>query len=163
MTSRLPFLSIGLHEIRRFLRLPWRRRLDLLRAAAWLLAVDLGLRTVGFAAVRRVLRRLGRAPRPRGTGAADGVGVGVGTEAEALGWTVTAAARHHLYPMRCLPRSLVLQTLLARRGIPSALRIGVQTGEDGLEAHAWVEHEGRPLGESADPTRTFATLELPPR
>ncbi len=45
---------------------------------------------------------------------------------------------------RCLSQSLVLMALLARRGIASALVIGVRPGSD-FGAHAWVEREGMPL------------------
>jgi hypothetical protein len=44
----------------------------------------------------------------------------------------------------CLKRSLVLIGLLARRGVDSQLVIGVKSGSS-FEAHAWVEHGGRPL------------------
>ncbi len=44
---------------------------------------------------------------------------------------------------RCLQKSLVLTELLARRGIPATLVIGVRP--DPFAAHAWVEHAGRPL------------------
>jgi hypothetical protein len=45
---------------------------------------------------------------------------------------------------RCLMRSLVLTSVLARRGLPSRLIIGVQP-DGGFDAHAWVEHEGKPV------------------
>ena len=45
---------------------------------------------------------------------------------------------------RCLMRSLVLSGLLWRRGIASALVIGVEPGER-FGAHAWVEVGGRPV------------------
>ena len=45
---------------------------------------------------------------------------------------------------RCLSQSLVLMALLARRGLASALVIGVRPGSD-FGAHAWVEREGLPL------------------
>jgi hypothetical protein len=45
---------------------------------------------------------------------------------------------------RCLTQSLVLTSLLARRGIESALVLGVRT-EPGFEAHAWLECGGRPV------------------
>jgi Transglutaminase-like superfamily len=45
---------------------------------------------------------------------------------------------------RCLVRSLVLSRLLARRGIPAKLVIGVRL-EPTFEAHAWVESGGIPL------------------
>jgi len=45
---------------------------------------------------------------------------------------------------RCLTQSLVLTSLLARRGIDSALVLGVTT-QSGFEAHAWLECGGRPV------------------
>jgi hypothetical protein len=45
---------------------------------------------------------------------------------------------------RCLTQALVLTSLLARRGIDSALVLGVTT-ESGFGAHAWLECGGRPV------------------
>ena len=45
---------------------------------------------------------------------------------------------------RCLNRSLVLSRLLARRGIPAKLVIGARSAP-AFAAHAWVEHDGRPI------------------
>lgn len=45
---------------------------------------------------------------------------------------------------RCLMQSLVLTSLLARRGRGSRLVIGVSPA-DTFSAHAWVERAGRPL------------------
>lgn len=45
---------------------------------------------------------------------------------------------------RCLIQSLVLTRLLARRSIPNVLVIGVRQAPE-FQAHAWVEHEGRPI------------------
>lgn len=47
---------------------------------------------------------------------------------------------------RCLVRSLVLSSMLARRGIPARLVLGVRpTTDEPFLAHAWVEHEGSPV------------------
>ena len=43
---------------------------------------------------------------------------------ERLARLVRVAGSNHLYPMRCMPRSLVLQWLLGRRGVEAHLRIG---------------------------------------
>lgn len=51
---------------------------------------------------------------------------------------------------RCLTQSLVLTTVLARRGIGSTLRIAVSPGQV-FKAHAWVEHGGVPLLPAEDP------------
>jgi hypothetical protein len=45
---------------------------------------------------------------------------------------------------RCLSQSLVLLWLLARRGIPGTLVVGVHASPE-FEAHAWIEHAGRAL------------------
>jgi hypothetical protein len=61
-----------------------------------------------------------------------------------LGRAVTRTLRVLPADSRCLMQSLVLTGLLARRGIASSLVIGVRPAEE-FGAHAWVEHDGRPL------------------
>ncbi len=75
-----------------------------------------------------------------------------------LVWATEAAARHHLYPMRCLPKALCLRWLLGRHGMASELRIGVARQEEGLAAHAWVERQGRPVGEPSGVEDRFGPL-----
>jgi hypothetical protein len=61
-----------------------------------------------------------------------------------LGHAVTRLLTPLPLDSRCLIRSLVLTRMLARRGIPGRLVIGVNPGET-LAAHAWVEVAGRPV------------------
>jgi hypothetical protein len=61
-----------------------------------------------------------------------------------LGVAVTRTLRFVPMDSRCLVRSVVLSRLLARRGIPGSLVIGVTPGQE-FAAHAWVEHKGRPV------------------
>ena len=134
-----------------FRRLPAAERRLLVRAAFQLALVDAGLRTLGFGRVRRLLARgLPATPAPAPPARAD-----------RIAWLVAAAARHHLYPVKCLTRSLVLWRLLALRGLPAELRIGVRPGDGGLRAHAWVEHRGRVLAEPEGVDERFAPLALP--
>lgn len=67
-----------------------------------------------------------------------------------------------LYPraMTCLPRALALRWMLARRGIPADLQIGVQKSDSGIRAHAWIELGGQPVGESPDLLQRFNRLVL---
>jgi hypothetical protein len=63
-----------------------------------------------------------------------------------LGRAVTRALVFTPGGTRCLMRSLVLLRLLARRGITNAeLIIAVQPGPTVLDAHAWIELDGRSL------------------
>lgn len=61
-----------------------------------------------------------------------------------------------LYPRRalCLEQSLSLHILLGRRGIPTELKLGVH--QLPFYAHAWVEHQGRPINEREEFVRTLA-------
>ncbi|MBE9569428.1 MAG: lasso peptide biosynthesis B2 protein [Proteobacteria bacterium] len=58
-------------------------------------------------------------------------------------WAVEVASRYVPFAT-CLTRALVVQMLFAREGYPAHLCIGVaKSKDDRLEAHAWVESEGR--------------------
>ncbi len=72
---------------------------------------------------------------------------------------VAAAARNHLLTLHCLPRALVLQSLLGDQGIQADLRIGVRRREKEMEAHAWVEQDGRVVGDSPELVRRYLPLE----
>jgi hypothetical protein len=101
----------------------------LLQAAFLLGAVGLGLRLLPFRALRRLLARA----KVRACQAS----------VERIAWAVHVASRY--VPMStCLSQALVCQVLLSRHGYPASLRIGVTQGAGKrLEAHAWVESEGR--------------------
>lgn len=61
----------------------------------------------------------------------------------------------------CLTRSLVLQWILARRGIGTELKVGVRNEGDGLQAHAWLECGGVPVNDTVHGVHGFARMELP--
>jgi len=130
-----------------------------LLAGAWLLLP-------GIAAALRVLplpraqALLGRVARPRPPRPA-----GVPIAADRLAWLVGAAARHHLWSVTCLEKSLVLEALLRRCDFHPELRIGVRReGGDLVKAHAWVEVDGRPVGEAPDVEDHFPPFrEVPPQ
>jgi hypothetical protein len=67
-----------------------------------------------------------------------------------LGEAVGKTLRHLPFDSRCLMRSLVLTSLLARRGIECSFVIAVRSDSD-FVAHAWVERRGVPLLEPAGP------------
>lgn len=67
-----------------------------------------------------------------------------------LGEAMGKMLRHVPFDSRCLMRSLVLTSLLARRGIESSFVIAVRA-EPTFKAHAWVESDGIALLEPAGP------------
>lgn len=66
-----------------------------------------------------------------------------------LGRAIGRTLRYVPGDSRCLVRSLVLTSLLARRGVGVTFVIGVAPGP-GFKAHAWVESDGLPLLPSLD-------------
>ena len=50
----------------------------------------------------------------------------------------------------CLPRALATRFLLLRRGIETELVLGARLAGGGLDAHAWLQVDGKPLGEQLD-------------
>jgi len=60
-----------------------------------------------------------------------------------LAWAVRRVA--HIVPMAtCLTRALALQIILARKGVPAELVLGVgRSASDEFLAHAWLEKDGQ--------------------
>jgi hypothetical protein len=141
-----------MRPLRSFLALAPAERLLLLKAAALLAAIQLGLGRMPFTLLRRLVtggRRIDGRP-------ADGAGA----FADQVVWAVTAASRRVPGRSTCLSRALTVQALLARRGWPSRLQVGVVRGQRSqLEGHAWVECHGRVLiGGTAAEIRNFTRL-----
>lgn len=123
----------------------------LLIGQAWLslLLVDIALRWFPLPRVQRLLSMLLRlAPPPRSSTIAD-------TELARL---VDIAARHHVLPVRCLQRAVVLQGFLVRQGLDAELRIGVRKQQGQMLAHAWLERAGIPVAESPEIAALFLPL-----
>lgn len=103
-----------------FIRLPATQRWLLIRASLLLWATRIGLWLLPFQMLRRLLAAF--ASRPMQVQDTERF-----SKASVV-WAVEA---------------LAAQVLLAWRGYPALLRIGVVKGDkDDLQAHAWVESEG---------------------
>jgi hypothetical protein len=119
----------------------------LLEAVALSLGVRCGLAVVGFHPLRNALQRKSPSrllPRDR------------------VVWAVKAVARR-LPSMPCLAEALVMSTLLRLHGHASNLKIGVRRGDRirrdvPLDAHAWVECDGRIVIGSVDDLDDYAVL-----
>ena len=137
------------------LRVPAGRRarpLERLRLAAEIVAAYLtARRKLRSLPIEAVVAALRDSPSAGTTTSATGAAI----EAQRLGRAVARTLRLVPGDTRCLTRSLVLTLLLARRGVGSTLVIGARTAPSFL-AHAWVEHEGRPVLDPGD--GSFARL-----
>ena len=72
---------------------------------------------------------------------------------------VRRAAAFGLFRPLCLVRSVALNRLLERHGVHgSRIRVGVRLVDGRFAAHAWVEHDGRVLGDDVEHVRRFVHL-----
>ena len=144
------------------------RRAWRLGAADWALlaesmtlaiGIEIALRLMPFSRVLRYLEGL----RSRSGGSLDPpVSDGSSTIPELYRQLARfTAAAYRLLPVRstCLRESLVLCTLLNRRGANARLCLGVDTNGAELAAHAWVECEGVA---SEGARSSFRELRTPP-
>ncbi|HVP05124.1 MAG TPA: lasso peptide biosynthesis B2 protein [Dehalococcoidia bacterium] len=118
-------------------------------------AICLCLVAAGFALPKRVLlRRWTDHALARDTGKPEDI-----QQAYLLARDVGAVARRLPRKARCLQRSLALSWMLRRRGMNSRLRFGVRNGEQGIQAHAWIEIAGEPVNDSRDRCAVFTVLQ----
>ncbi len=125
------------------------------------------LRHRGTQAALARVRRLGHTrQRVAATEATDGAATL--RRAKRLGAVVNRAAAPPAPHATCLARSLALQVLLHRRGIPGELRIGVRprTSDDLDETpgtllfHAWIELDAVPVNDRLDVAEQYAVFPL---
>jgi hypothetical protein len=136
-----------------FLRLSAEQKLLLLSAAIVLCGVWLGLRVIPFRVFHRLLLR--GQQRAGGTIQVDA------TSADRIAWAVRLCARY-LPARTCLAQAVATQVLLNRAGQKAHLRIGVVKGDGGqLQAHAWVESDGRILIGNLPSLSNFTVLSSP--
>ncbi len=117
-------------------------------------AIDVSLRCVGFKRTKRWLEA--RAESPEAT-----MSSGNAVEATALqiAAVVSLAGRRSLWRTSCLRQALGLWVLLARRGIASEVRIGIESTPDaGFAAHAWVERHDHVLIGGEHARERYVTL-----
>lgn len=97
-----------------------------------------GLATLGYAKLVRLLSPLQRVHPNAVKESHDDV--------DRIVWAAGAAGRLLLGARPCLPLAMATQWLLRRHGVATDLRIGVMRDQSRqLEAHAWVELNGRIL------------------
>ncbi|NES73564.1 MAG: lasso peptide biosynthesis B2 protein, partial [Okeania sp. SIO2D1] len=111
------------------------QRLLLLSSFSLLGLVRLGLWLLPFPTLRRLVTKLSQVRL---------WGKGSELTTEQIIWAVNLSSRYMPAGVKCLARALTVQLMMSWAGYASQLRIGVAKGEAGqLEAHAWVEFEGK--------------------
>ena len=123
-----------IRRLRNFFRISGSDRQLLVMSLILLATIRLGLWLLPF---RTLLKVLAKISHPSNAQITNSVTAGK------IVWTVNAASRY-MPGVMCLARALTTQVIMGRYGLSGQLRIGVAKTERGkLEAHAWVEYQGR--------------------
>ena len=134
-------------QLRNISRLHWRNQLLLVQAGLVVVAVRLMLWLPYrlWQGQLRLTERTAKGSRPRNA-----------PPVEWIAWAVARTSRF-VPGATCLTQALTTQWLLGAYGYSSTLRIGVSRNLAQMEAHAWVEHDGRVIiGGTGDWLARFA-------
>lgn len=133
----------------------WRRlkspERSALVAAAWrLLVVQLLLMMLGVARTERLLTGRRR---------------GLAAEFDRCYWAQRIQALQRVAGrmpgVRCLARSLALCWWMQRMGVAAQMRMGVQLADARAHGHAWVEIDGKPVGDHPERLTGYQDLQRP--
>jgi hypothetical protein len=137
-------------RLNKFLRLPFCEKILFIKAWTLLGIIRLGLSLLPFIALKNLLRVIGPSIARADEQLSE----------DQLVWAVSTASRF-IPKATCLAQALALQLFLQRTGHQARLHIGVEEAEKGaLQAHAWVESEGRILIGGLDINRYTHLLAL---
>ena len=141
-----------MEQIRKFLSLSTADQSLLLKSAFLLGTITLGLRALSFQTMQRLL--IGTRQKTVGVYHPDQ------PSASRIVWAVRVASRY-VPAATCLPQALAVRILLKQQGYPARLHIGVAKVESAqLEAHAWVESQGRVVVGNLDDLSCYTPLPL---
>jgi hypothetical protein len=140
----------------RFFQLPKPERRDLFPAFRRLVVVRICL----LAGIRKTLAWQDRRGLAYKTGGQAGAARDDARDLEI--WQRRALALKRIAPRlprtHCLARALALRGWMRSVGLDAEMKIGIRTGPDGLESHAWVELDHTPIDETPENVATYTLL-----
>jgi len=142
-------LAGTVHRTNRILHLSLQEATDLVIAQWFLLAALWTVRRRAKGELLRAVRGGGHPDHPR-----DGVRLA------RLAVAVDRVARFGVFRPTCLVRAVALERLVRRaRAGRAVVRVGVLKQEEQFFAHAWIEIDGRVVGDEAAHVRRFTPLD----
>ena len=142
-----------MNKLQKFRNLSTRRKCLFLAAFPVLIVSGLLLFFIGYQRCRSLLA-FGRSTKTQNREP----GVQQMEKARETAEMVRVAVSNFPFRITCLVESMALSCLLDWQGIPNEIQIGVRTSEQQLQAHAWVEYNGRALL-SEEQVRVYERLE----
>lgn len=128
-------------RLKQWRSLPAHERRQLLVLMGVLPAISLALRLFGYVRTRSWLERRTHDPSPRAANASDI------EQGERYAQLAAIAGNYGPVQTTCLRQALAIHACLRSRGLRPELKLGINKAMQRLDAHAWVELEGRPLAQ----------------
>ena len=141
-------------KLDKFRQLSWDDRRLLFQSALLLPVVHLALLLLGYYRLREAIeKRIRLKPTPWPVSDAESL-----QRARQISRIISIAAQYGFYRATCLRRSVLLWGFLRQEAIPSKVCFGVRRTAGQLEAHAWVEYQGRIVNDSSSIHERFQPL-----
>jgi hypothetical protein len=123
-----------------------------------LVLVQVGLQLAGYQPLISWIEKRTLTSSQGPTGVGKGKNLNSPAKAEHVLGLVAKAAHHGFYKANCLRRAITAWWLLRTYGFLPDIRFGAKKNGSTLAAHAWIEINGRAIGESADLLTTYPVL-----
>ena len=138
-------------RIRKLLLLSWSDRWLLAQSMFWLIFIKLGLYVFRFQTLCEMLTKAAKKSFIKGDpdqGRLDSVV-----------WAIGKSSRLLPGEVNCLPKALAAQVMLSQRGYDVEVVIGARRNDRRqLNAHAWIEYQGKVIIGDVDDLAQFAPL-----
>ena len=123
-----------MNKLVKFLNLNKQERQLFIQAYVLLMLIRLGLFLLPFQTLKKILGKVSQIGKPTNSQITT----------RSIAQVINRSSRFSPGTVLCLAKALATDTLMNIYGFPCQLHIGVAKGQDNnLEAHAWVEAEGK--------------------
>jgi hypothetical protein len=124
---------------------------ELVTAQALLLSARRSLRRKPLGQLLRPVTAHAESGAPRNAAASE-------AHIEHMATAIDRVTRFGLFRPTCLVRAIALERVTQQANVGATVRIGVRRRSETLLAHAWVECDGRVIGDDPARTRQFVPL-----
>lgn len=139
-----------INKIKKFGNLQIKQKLIVIESSAILFIIKLLIKIVGLNRTYKMLRILPSLPAKKKIST---------VYIENLWRLVFATSKTLPFKTKCIEESITLWIILKTRGIKSHLKIGVNKKSSEFCAHAWIEVDGKPVGNSEDIYNNFSEFD----
>ena len=149
-------------RLNKFIKMTTKDRRLYIKAVFMLIVVQIGLHGVGYARLVKWLENHTFTPFEHKNADQSKTKAEAYQRALHISQIVDLSARQGVYNANCLRRAITKWWLLRRENLNPVIRFGAKRPVNKLQAHAWVELDGQPVGEGLEVLASFPMFHSKP-